>query len=71
VNLVKATHFRRSGRQIVPYLSIPIDDREAVTGLIRGPHFAGTDSRGVYHLMISHDFILGGTIHDSKIPLRR
>jgi hypothetical protein len=71
VNLARATGFRRSGHRIVQYLSVGIDDPEAITRVIRGPYFTGTEIRGVYYLMTSHGFVLGSTIQDSSIPLRR
>lgn len=57
VNVVKPTNFRRSGHRIVPYISVPIDDHESITRVIRGPYFAGTEIRGVHYLMVSHGFI--------------
>jgi hypothetical protein len=70
-NLMRATHFRRSGHRIVPYLKIAINDAEAIAGVIRGPYFAGTDERGVYYMMVSNGFVLGASIRDSRIPLRK
>jgi hypothetical protein len=71
VSMMKATCFRRSGHRIVPFVTVPINDTEAVSGVIRGPYFAGTDERGVYYMLVSRGFVTGAKVSDSKIPLRR
>jgi hypothetical protein len=63
--------FRRSGHRIVPYVTIPVSDCQAITQVVRGPYFSGRDPRGAYIMTVSHGFILGATFHDSKVPLRR
>lgn len=63
--------FRRSGHRIVPYVKIPVSDCQAITRVVRGPYFSGTETRGAYIMTVSHGFILGATFHDSKVPLRR
>lgn len=62
--------FRRSGHRIVPYVTIPIADTGAVTRVIRGPYFSGTETRGAYIMMVSHGFVSGVTFQDSTIPIR-
>jgi hypothetical protein len=69
--------FRRSGQRIVPYvkISIPHDPdptclaAPAITRVVRGPYFRGTETRGPYLLLVSRGFIVGATIEDSNIPL--
>jgi hypothetical protein len=63
--------FRRSGHRIVEYVEIPITDTGCLNGVIRGPYFTGTDWRGAYRMMVSHNFISGANFRDSRIPLRR
>jgi len=71
VNMMPTLLYRRSGHRIVPYVEIPITDATAITRVIRGPYFAGTDARGAYLMLVSHGFVSGATVLDSVIPLRR
>jgi hypothetical protein len=60
--------YRQSGHRIVPYVEIPIQNNEALTGLVRGPYFA--NDRGSEELLANHGFYAAGNVRDSKIPLR-
>jgi hypothetical protein len=63
--------YRRSGSRLVPYVTVPIK-REAIVGVIRGPHFAGTDSRGIEHALLYNEFTgASNRVRDSKVPIRR
>jgi len=71
VNLMQTLLYRRSGQRIVPYVRIPINDKTAITRVIRGPYFSGPQERGAYLMLVSHGFISGAIFEDSKIPLRK
>ncbi len=70
--------FRRSGRRIVPYVTIDIPhdmgmegmNGTAITRVVRGPYFQGIDTRGPYFMLVARGFIMaGGSVEDSRIPL--
>jgi hypothetical protein len=72
------TLFRRSGRRIVPYVTICIPhdagmedvSGTAITRVVRGPYFRGIDVRGLYFMLVARGFITaGGRVEDSIIPL--
>ncbi len=63
--------FRRAGNRIVPYVNILIDRPDAVTRVIRGPYFSGTDKRGAYLMLVFHNFMVAAAVKESQVPLRR
>lgn len=71
VPLMRASDYRRSGHRIVPYLKLKIADTSAITKVIQGPYFSGTEPRGIRYMMVSNGFVLGASICDSEIPLRK
>ncbi len=66
------TFFRRSGHRFVPYVIVDNVDDAAITRLVRGPYFRGTETRGVGFMLVARGFITAaGRICDSIIPLVR
>jgi len=59
-------NFRRSGQRIVPFVALPLND--SVTSVIRGPYFAGSDTRGIDFALRSNGIMK--IVQESKIPLR-
>ncbi len=63
--------YRASGSRVVPYVAIPIEPRSIAT-IIRGPHFAGTDARGIRQMLQFRRFPeASARVRDSRIPIRR
>jgi DUF2971 family protein len=70
--------FRLSGQRIVPYveIGIPSDMKmetvggTAITRVVRGPYFKGTDARGARFMLAQRGFFIAGyQFGDSRIPL--
>jgi hypothetical protein len=67
----KDLKFRQAGSRIIPYIAVPIEP-EAITGVIRGPHFAGTDTRGAEYMLLFNEFTEASIrIRDSRVPIRK
>ena len=66
---VNRLSFRRSGHRIVPYVKVPLAN-EAISRVIRGPFFRGSDTRGAHLMLVSHGFVAGAHVCDSQIPIR-
>jgi len=63
--------YRISGSRVVPYVEIPIELR-GIAAVIRGPHFAGTDARGIRQMLQCRGFPEASAhVRDSEVPIRR
>jgi hypothetical protein len=63
--------YRRSGSRVVPYMLIPIEPR-SIAAVVRGPYFAGTESRGIRQILHRRGFPeASARVQDSKVPIRR
>lgn len=62
--------FRRAGQRIVPYIEIPVTDG-ALVRVVRGPFFAGTETRTALMMLQASGLGKGVLVQESNIPLRR